>query len=419
MSKTIIFITNSFPYQGGEQFIETEILFYKDLSDRIILVPLTNNGNMREIPSNIEIRTFLAEQLKIRKSNFLKKVFFVLSTLKVKDFYKEILLNPRVLLSLTLLKALVSTLAHAYFIFEKLKNLLLKENLLNKDLVIYSYWFNHPAYAGGLIKRNFPFVRVITRAHRGDLYKYVTPLNHLKLKYFYGRNLDGIYSISEEGRRHLIENYGFREDKVFVSRLGILRHDYLSDFNKEDNLLHIISCSFLVPVKRLDKLIEILYEYGKRYPEKKVKWSHIGDGPLRSSLEEMAGSILGSLRNVSYNFIGHLSNSEVYKFYRDNKIDLFINVSESEGVPVSIMEAMSFGIPVVAPKVGGIPEIVDNETGILVEPNFIIDDIIEAIEKILLCFRSTEKRTKIKEKLYERYDAEKNYRDFIENVLLK
>ena len=80
MSKTIIFITNSFPYQGGEQFIETEILFYKDLSDRIILVPLTNNGNMREIPSNIEIRTFLAEQLKIRKSTFLKKVFFVLST---------------------------------------------------------------------------------------------------------------------------------------------------------------------------------------------------------------------------------------------------------------------------------------------------------------------------------------------------
>ncbi len=51
---------------------------------------------------------------------------------------------------------------------------------------------------------------------------------------------------------------------------------------------------------------------------------------------------------------GGISNAEVFQFYRDNKVDLFVNASTSEGLPVSIMEAISFGIPSIATNVGGL-----------------------------------------------------------------
>lgn len=135
-------------------------------------------------------------------------------------------------------------------------------------------------------------------------------------------------------------------------------------------------------------------------------------------MEQKALSVLNNLPNVSYKFVGFLPNIEVYEFYKINKIDVFINVSDSEGIPVSIMEAMSFGIPVIATNVGGVSEIVDDETGILLEKDFTIGDAIEALNRILE-FKSEEERIRIKRKLYEKFDAEKNYKEFIENALLK
>ena len=49
-----------------------------------------------------------------------------------------------------------------------------------------------------------------------------------------------------------------------------------------------------------------------------------------------------------------------------NDFDLFVNMSLSEGIPVSIMEAISFGIPIIATNVGGNAEIVNDETGVLI-----------------------------------------------------
>ena len=62
---------------------------------------------------------------------------------------------------------------------------------------------------------------------------------------------------------------------------------------------------------------------------------------------------------------GAFSNREVFDFYKSHPVDFLINVSNNEGIPVSIMEAHSFSIPVVATNVGGTSEIVNEENGIL------------------------------------------------------
>ena len=119
--------------------------------------------------------------------------------------------------------------------------------------------------------------------------------------------------------------------------------------------------------------------------------------------------------NIKVNLPGQLSNNEIYKYYQENNVSLFINVSSSEGLPVSIMEACSFGIPIIATDVGGTKEIVsDGYNGYLLSENFESKVLACAIEKIysmeennyeLLCCHS-------RNKYLNSFSAEKNYCDF-------
>ena len=114
-------------------------------------------------------------------------------------------------------------------------------------------------------------------------------------------------------------------------------------------------------MKRLELLIEALGMLAAEHPELHVVWNHLGDGPLRELAEAAATSALAG--RMEFTFRGQLTNSAVLDFYRRNPVDVFANVSASEGVPVSIMEAQACGIPVVATAVGGTPEIVSDRIG--------------------------------------------------------
>ena len=65
-------------------------------------------------------------------------------------------------------------------------------------------------------------------------------------------------------------------------------------------------------------------------------------------------------------------------FYASAPIDCFIQLSSTEGLPVSIMEALSFGIPVIATDVGGVSELI-SRNGILLKNKMSADDVADAI----------------------------------------
>ena len=70
------------------------------------------------------------------------------------------------------------------------------------------------------------------------------------------------------------------------------------------------------------------------------------------------------------------------KYLSVHNFHCFITTSQSEGLPVSVMEAISFSIPIIAPNVGGISEIVDDTDGILLPETAKAKDFANAIEKI-------------------------------------
>lgn len=94
-------------------------------------------------------------------------------------------------------------------------------------------------------------------------------------------------------------------------------------------------------------------------------------------------------KKVTFEFKGQMTNKQVNEFYLSNSPDMFLNVSESEGVPVSIMEAASFGIPVMATDCGGTKEAVENwVTGKLINKDFSDSELIKEIMEFMSLKRS-------------------------------
>lgn len=110
----------------------------------------------------------------------------------------------------------------------------------------------------------------------------------------------------------------------------------------------------------------------------------VGDGPTRPEIEKLAKELRVDSR---VRFLGIISNpSEVY-----SKFDIFVLSSHFEGHPLVALEAMSFGLPIVATRISGILEIIfHNVNGFLVNPRD-PQDLAEALKK-LLSDRSLAKR---------------------------
>lgn len=134
-------------------------------------------------------------------------------------------------------------------------------------------------------------------------------------------------------------------------------------------------------------------------------------------MEEVVQKTKNLLKEGSYEFKGFVANIELMDWYKMNPVDLFVNVSNLEGLPVSLMEAISFGIPMVGCSICGVPEIVTNQTGILLEVDFNTKEAATKIENFLQTqSREPKFREGVKEFWKENFDAEKNYTEFVNSL---
>jgi len=145
-----------------------------------------------------------------------------------------------------------------------------------------------------------------------------------------------------------------------------------------DSILYV---GRLIRAKGVQDLIEAHKRLGGRLP-----LAIVGDGPYRRQLREIAGS------SNSIQFLGELSGKQLDDVYRSARI--FVNPSYSEGLPTAVMEAASFGIPVIATSVGGTEEIIQaGTTGLLIEPGN-VDDLERSISWTLKHKEATQRMAK-------------------------
>lgn len=111
-----------------------------------------------------------------------------------------------------------------------------------------------------------------------------------------------------------------------------------------------------------------------------IHWTHIGARYLYEQIKEYAKEKLNSKSNIDYQFLGEMKNEDALEYISSHEFDFLINVSSTEGMPMTMMEAFSMSIPVIGTKVGGVPEVVRHGyNGFLLDVDFKDNDLIAVL----------------------------------------
>lgn len=404
----LVLLTSSFPYEGGEQFLESEVQYWENTKfDNVYIMPYQAKGSIRSYPKKIKV---IEPIYKKSKANYALLSLFSpiyhkdLLFIKENSHFKHWPLNIKSALITTALTLRVKdTLA------ESLKTLI-------GDITVYSYWNDASFYAACELKREGVVKHVISRAHRFDIYENMRTNNYMPLKRQFAGDFDKVCLLSENALDYYSNTYGADSKYLDVGRLGVSIPLKQPDVKLVKNKVKILSLSYCVPVKQIDKIMVAIAAYAKLNSNLIVEWTHIGDGPLYHELKNESSKLSEMQSNLEISFLGNLPNSEVISYLAENYFDVFINASKSEGIPVSIMEAMSYGIPAIAPNVGEISDLVNDSNGYLLPNSFVTDDIIDGINMIILENKNRDYRINAKSWVEKYFNSSVNYPLFVSQV---
>lgn len=403
--KHLLLLTAEFPFGKGETFLENEVPVLARHFERITILSLSENSEQtREIPATCEVFRYPVSLSKIQKILALR--FLFLRTVRAE--VKQVTSVYKLKLSLSIISTILVSWARA----KKIKSILGPH--LTADSIAYSYWTDDAALALAQLKVENPKLACVSRFHGWDVYFEASALGYLPFRKFINYYLDQQFAISDAGSNYARMRWGIDfPNKITVSRLGTAaqtEHWLPRESMREQRL--IVSCSNVIPLKRVELIFEVLN--GLVHHE--IRWVHFGDGQNLAPLEEKIE--LEKKSHLSVEFRGRVSNTDVLQFYKQESPEFFINLSTTEGVPVSIMEAFSIGIPVIATAVGGVPEIVSNHVGALVDPNATSEEIQLVIKNLLDSSLSC--WNQLSQQAYEvwksKYNAETNFRFFTQSI---
>jgi colanic acid/amylovoran biosynthesis glycosyltransferase len=398
MNNSVCLFTNEFPYGLQETFIENEVASLCENFDRVVIVPLFKNTTIREFPyKNLHVMTPVNSSRDVTIHKFVL-IFHPVFWITLFHGFRDIGFSP---------KKIIKVIKQA-FIVARLKKYILKRPEVSGVDLWYFYWGTNAISV-------LPFLedhpKAVTRFHGYDLYS--DDVRSGEVQVFQRQVLEKVnkaFFVSNDGRKYLEDKFGDLKDKLEISRLGV--PDRGTSKQSDDKVLRIVTCSNIYKVKRLDLFAKAISKI-KDIP---VHWTHFGDGPQPLKLT-LFKEVSKFTNNINFTFMGRRKNSDVMKFYAENAVDLFVNTSESEGLPVSIMEALSFGIPVMATNVGGTSELVNSEVGWILDKNISATALAREIEKFYHEKFGSEKERIFAKELWQKFaNSDFNYLDFVRQL---
>lgn len=346
----VAYITAQAPYGRGETFIIDEMLALKEARANLLIIP----RNPTKKVFHHEAQSLLSDTIWLPLINF-KIIYIFLISLIIKPYLLKIL--PYVMRNSRNLRILFKNLTvipKSVFI----ANLLQAKGITH----IHAHWGSTTATMA-YVASQLSSISWSVSLHRWD----IKENNMLKEKI---KSVKFVRCISENGKTELLKIIGTDfKDKIKVIHMGVKIPSNVGKIDEDKKYFKIITPANLLPVKGHKYLIEACSILIKKNI-KNFKCFFYGEGLSRKELEELISR--KSLKNY-IEMSGLIPHEKLIQMYKNNEVDIVIlpsiNTENSvhEGVPVSLMEAMSYFIPVISTNTGGIPELLSDGAGIMIK----------------------------------------------------
>ncbi|NOZ25649.1 MAG: glycosyltransferase family 4 protein [Nitrospirae bacterium] len=362
----IAYITVKAPFGTQETFIVTEMLSLREKGVNLLVIPRDRSdelfhGEARPLTEDTLclpwINTAIAGRLLFfvcRKPRFFIKIIntIAFNAGNLKTALKNLIVFPKAIYLSAVLRDASVTHIHAH-------------------------WASTPSTMAYVISEVSGIPWSFT-AHRGD----IAENNILRAKC---ASASFVRTIDEGGREDLAGIIDDRtlEEKILTVHMGVDVRRNVRRPAVPHEVFTLLCPANLVPKKGHRYLLEscrILSDKGVRF-----RCLIAGDGPLEDELKEMAE---GLPAGCDVRFLGRLPHEKLLGMYADGEVDAVVLPSivtddgVKEGIPVALIEAMSFGIPVISTCTGGIPELIGDGSGIMVSERD-AESLADVIERLV------------------------------------
>lgn len=388
INNCLYLFTATYPYGKAESFLDDELPILCQFFKKVVIVPLSGRSGLRKriVPCNCEV---LIPIIRSKAGQYIKGLLFPKSfSVYAKDFFvKKVWCNYRRFKTWLISYVITNNLLNS----KKIKRIF---EAIQPNDICYFYWGKGANTLAYFYRGKCHFV---SRFHgEWDLWEESSG-DYAPIRQMVVENLDYAVFISKKGECYFKQRYP--NIRTIVQPLGSI--DYGERPRSKVDVLRVISCSAVYPLKR----VPLIYEAVKSIKCCKVQWTHIGGGTDLEKLKTLVAQ--NDNPNLTICLLGSKNHNEVMSYYQNHTEDVFVNVSTNEGVPVSIMEALSFGIPVVATDVGSSSEIVTEDSGILIGANPLPEEVADAIIAI------GERQLNPRAFWQQHYSAAVNYKSFV------
>lgn len=342
----IAILTQAFPF-AGEYFMRLEALEIEARYKYVTWFPRSASGTTQAKLSNVEPPT---------TQHFVAKVLSAIRFFPIRAFWSEIATLRHLRPVDFLIAARDLTLA-AFDVGLRVSRIV----GLGRFDVIYSFWSSIDGLAAVQAARHMGG-KSIVRCHGSDFYKNKNGVPPPFTSYLHSNERPDLFVyLAAKAKAYAVSNFGdvpSETSKLGIDVTAIPRA--LPRATREAAGLTLVTCSSAAPVKRLDLIARV---FGQLRENGVVeKWVHFG----ASKSEFLHGASLTPADADGIEVRGFLANGQLLEELGQIKDGFFLNLSVSEGTPVSLLEAMAAGIPVAAGDVGNISEIVEPDCGLLI-----------------------------------------------------
>ena len=411
-NKILFLLTYGYPFKIGEEHLEDEMDYLADSFSEIQLICLGDQMvRTRKVPANVTVNKLPEKRDWWEKFRLL----VIADWVDVWNEFKSISFRYKLHRSKNVLKTGLASYLRALSISKFISSRLKPGD--NQKVFLYAYWNDAAALAIAMVKKHHPQVTAVSRAHRYEVYADQNKLNYLPFTFFKFKFLDAVFFVAEDGRNYTLKQFPFIESrKLKIGRLGVEVFPAIRLNAHKKNLI-VFSISYFLEVKRVLLIAESL----ALIEDIETEWLHIGEGFNDvASYRKRINDVLKDHPNIKYDLLGNMLKSEVISFLQNHYIDLLINVSTSEGLPVSMMEAMSCSIPVLATNVGGVEDIViDRFNGFLISPDSTPRQIADCLRSYYQLPGAAKEKLRLNafNTWKEKFNADINFPSFVKEVL--